>query len=154
MANKKEIDMDTALDLLLRGEKVPSIATELGISAPTLRSRVADLSKKQGLLLKYREIQSLQLTELQARVLEAITPEKIQEAGLRDLVTCYKILKDKELVTEGKPNEIKGLVAHLIHLEKRDAVVDEKEIIDISEELIVPKKTIADELATIDDSTF
>jgi len=112
------IDLDAALDLLNRGEKIPAIAQELGCSAPTLRSRIADLSKKQGLLLKYREIQSLQLTELQARVLEAITPEKINDASLRDLVMSYKILKDKEQVIEGKPSEIKGLVAHLIHLEK------------------------------------
>jgi hypothetical protein len=53
-------------------------------------------------------------------VLEAITPDKIEEAGLKDLVLCYKILKDKELVVEGKPTEIKGLVAHLIHLEQQE----------------------------------
>ena len=114
------VDLEAALDLLGRGEKIPAIATELGCSAPTLRSRIADLSKKQGLLLRYREIQSLQLTELQARVLEAITPEKIESASLRDLVLSYKILKDKEQVIEGKPSEIKGLVAHLIHLEKME----------------------------------
>ena len=119
---KLDIDMEAALDLLMRGEKVPAIAVELGISPPTLRSRIADIQKKQGLLLQYREIQSLQLTELQARVLEAITPEKINEAPLRDLIASFKILKDKELNIEGKPSEIKGLVAHLIHLEKMELV--------------------------------
>ncbi len=119
-AVKKDIPMDVVLDLLERGEKVPAIATELGISPPTLRARIADLQQKQGLLLQYRSIQSLQLTELQARVLEAITPEKIEEAPLRDLVMSYKILKDKELIVEGKPSEIKGLVAHLIYLEKQE----------------------------------
>ena len=120
-----EIDMDAALDLLLRGEKVPAIATELGISPPTLRARIADIQQKQGLLLQYRSIQSLQLTELQARVLEAITPDKINEAPLRDLVASYKILKDKELNIEGKPSEIKGLVAHLIYLEKQEAALQD-----------------------------
>ena len=120
---EKEIDMEAALDLLMRGESVPATATELGISAPTLRTRIADIQKKQGLLLQYRSIQSLQLTELQARVLEAITPEKINEAPLRDLVASYKILKDKELNIEGKPSEIKGLVAHLIYLEKQEAAL-------------------------------
>lgn len=118
---KVDVDMDAALDLLMRGEKVPAIATELGISPPTLRNRIADLQKKQGLLLQYRSIQALQLTELQARVLEAITPEKINDASLRDLVASYKILKDKELVVQGKPTEIKGLVAHLIYMEKQEA---------------------------------
>jgi len=120
---KIEVDVEAALDLLMRGEKVPAIAVELGISAPTLRARIADLQKKQGLLLQYRSIQSLQLTELQARVLEAITLEKIEEASLRDLVMSYKILKDKELNIEGKPSEIKGLVAHLIHIEKQEAAM-------------------------------
>jgi transposase-like protein len=120
---EKEVDIEAMLDLLDRGESVPAIATELGISAPTLRKRIADLQLKQGLLLQYRSIQSLQLTELQARVLEAITPQKISEAPLRDLVASYKILKDKELVIEGKPSEIKGLVAHLIYLEKQEAAL-------------------------------
>ena len=117
---KLDVDLEAVLDLLDRGEKVPAIATELGISEPTLRARIADLQKKQGLLLQYRSIQAFQLTELQARVLEAITPEKINEAPLRDLVMSYKILKDKELNIEGKPSEIKGLVAHLIYLEKQE----------------------------------
>ncbi len=122
-----DVDMDAALDLIERGEKVPTIAEELGISAPTLRNRIAKLSKKQGLLLQYRSVQSLQLTELQARVLEAITPEKIEEASLRDLISSYKILKDKEQVIEGRPTEIKGLVAHLIQLEKQEQA-GEKEV--------------------------
>lgn len=120
-----ELDMEAAMDLLERGESVPSISMELGISAPTLRSRIADLQKKQGVLLQYRSIQSLQLTELQARVLEAVTEEKINDASLRDLVMSYKILKDKELVIEGKPSEIKGLVAHLIYLEKQEKALEE-----------------------------
>ena len=123
---KKDFDVEAALDLLERGEKVPAIAQELGISAPTLRARIADIQKKQGLLLQYRSIQALQLTELQARVLEAITPEKIEEAPLRDLVASYKILKDKELNIEGKPSEIKGLVAHLIYLEKQEAALNSR----------------------------
>ncbi len=120
---QKEIDMMAALDMLSRGVTVPAVATELGINYLTLRNRISDLQKKQGLLLQYRSIQSLQLTELQARVLEAITPEKIEDAPLRDLVFSYKILKDKEQVIEGKPSEIKGLVAHLIYLEKQEAAL-------------------------------
>jgi hypothetical protein len=118
-----DVDMEAVLDLLSRGEKPPAIADIFGISAVTLRKRIADLQQKQGLLLQYRVIQSLQLTELQARVLEAITPEKINSAPLRDLVMSYKILKDKELNIEGKPSEIKGLVAHLIYMEKQEAAL-------------------------------
>ncbi len=120
---KVDFDVEAALDLLMRGEKVPAIAQELGVSQSTLRRTIASLQEKQGLLLQYRQLQALQLTELQARVLEAITPEKINDAPLKDLVASYKILKDKELVIEGKPSEVKGLVAHLIYLEKREAAL-------------------------------
>lgn len=92
----------------------------LGVSKPTLSARIADLTEKQGLLLKYRELQALQLTELQSRVLEAITPEKIQDASLSELVQAFRILKDKELVVSGKPSEITGLVGYLIQLEKQE----------------------------------
>lgn len=92
--------------------------------------------------MKYRALQSLQLTELQARVLEAITPGKINEAPLKDLITCFKILKDKELVIEGKPSEIKGLVGYLVELEKKEfelnVKVDSKavdEVIEMSKDI-------------------
>jgi hypothetical protein len=144
----KVVDMEAALDLLMRGEKVPAIAAELGISPPTLRKRIADIQSKQGLLLQYRSIQSLQLTELQARVLEAITPEKIDQAPLRDLIMSYKILKDKELDMDDTKGGIKGLVAHLIYLEKReqalangdtlpDDLVQEAEFEQVSDEMKV-----------------
>ena len=123
---RKDFDVEAALDLITRGERIPAVAQELGISATTLRARIADIQQKQGVLLQYRAIQALQLTELQARVLEAITPEKIEEAPLRDLVASYKILKDKELNIEGKPSEIKGLVAHLIYLEKQESALADK----------------------------
>jgi len=117
---KKELDLDILFDFASQGMRQRDQAQELGISIPTLTKRIADIQSKHDLILQYRTLQSLQLTELQARVLEAITPDKIEEAGLKDLVLCYKILKDKELVVEGKPTEIKGLIAHLIHLEQQE----------------------------------
>ena len=77
-------------------------------------------------MLKYRELQSLQLTELQARVLEAITPEKIAGASLKELVGAFKILKEKELVVDGKPSDIQGLVGYLLHIEKEERGLQEK----------------------------
>ena len=165
--------MEVALDLIERGESVTAIATEMGVSPPTLRARIADLSKKQGVLLQYREVQSLQLTELQARVLEAITPEKIEGAPLRDLIMSYKILKEKEQVIEGKPTEIKGLVAHLIHIEKQElalleqgkpnATVTDLEVTTegdfeftdaVPEEVIKPEESLLSKLAELDDNDF
>jgi DNA-binding Lrp family transcriptional regulator len=167
---KAEIDLEIAIDLLARGESIPAISTELGISPPTLRARIADLQQKQGVLLQYRAIQSLQLTELQARVLEAITPAKIEEAPLKDLVASYKILKQHELVIEGKPSEIKGLVAHLIYLEKQEQALktgttnpddftdaeytDEENLEKEEQPAPTPVSALACTLRELDDSRF
>ena len=116
------IDDENLLDMAQRGMTQKEMASELEISIPTLAKRLADLKDKQGILLKYRELQALHLTSIQARILEAITPEKIEEASLKDLITSFKILKDKELTLDGKPSEIKGLVGYLIELEKEEAL--------------------------------
>ena len=121
----KLVDENFLYDALQQGVARKELAAMLGISTPTLSARIADLQTKQGLLLQYRNIQALQLTEMQARILEAITPDKIEEAPLKDLVLCYKVLKDKELVTEGKPSEIKGLVSYLVHMEKEQLACGE-----------------------------
>ena len=81
---KKELDLDVLFDFALQGVTQKDQAQELGISIPTLSKRIADIQSKNDILLQYRSLQSLQLTELQARVLEAITPDKIEEAGLKD----------------------------------------------------------------------
>lgn len=126
MARKKiEINAEMLLDLQEMGLTQKEAAGELGICTSTLSKRMADIQKKQGLLLQYRSLQSLQLTELQARILEAITPEKIEAADLKDLVLAFKILKDKEQVIEGKPSEIKGLVSYLIKIEEEEMALKE-----------------------------
>lgn len=121
---KKEIDILSLMDMQSRGATLKETQDELGISQPTLAKRITEIREKQGILLKYRELQSLQLTSVQARILEAITPDKIDEAPLRDLVLAFKILKEKEHLIEGKPSEIKGLVGYLIELEKKEAVLE------------------------------
>lgn len=122
---KIEIDPDAMMDLYEMGLTQKQASQELGICTSTLSRRMADIQEKQGLLLQYRALQSLQLTELQARILEAITPEKIEDASMKDLVLAFKILKDKEQVIEGKPTEIKGLVSYLIKMEEEEMALTE-----------------------------
>ena len=122
---KIEIDAEMLLDMQEMGLTQGQASTELGISSQTLSKRIADVQSKQSLLLQYRSLQSLQLTELQARILEAITPGKIEEACMKDLVLAFKILKDKEQVIEGKPSEIKGLVSYLIKMEEEEIALKE-----------------------------
>jgi hypothetical protein len=135
----KQIDEAAFFDMAERGFTQQQMAQDLGVTIPTLERRIADLQAKQGVLLKYRELQSLQLTSIQCRILEAITPDKIDCASLGELVAAFKILKDKELVVDGKPTEITGLVGYLIQLEKSNlakemaceyTVQDEEELED------------------------
>lgn len=145
MTEYLDVDPDVLWDLGMRGLTQKQASQELGISESTLSRRLAKIQAKQGLLMKYRALQSLQLTELQARVLEAITPEKINEAPLKDLITCFKILKDKELTIEGKPSEIKGLVGYLVEMEKKEFELSIKVDSGAAEEAIEMTRDIMDE---------
>jgi predicted transcriptional regulator len=138
MGRAKELNTDVVYDLFERGVPRKEIAQELGISTSTLSARLADIQHKQGLLIHYRTVQNLHLTELQARVLEAITDEKIQEAPLRDLVLAFKVLKDKE-TEETSSGKLKGLVGYLIQLEKEElglATTPQPAVIEAPEEYI------------------
>jgi transposase-like protein len=119
-----DIELNTEIlhDLLSSGVPKSAIASDLGISVHSLNKTITELQHGQGLLLKYRELQHLQLTGLQAKVLEAITPEKIESASLIELVSAFKVLKDKELVIQGKANNITGIVGYLVQLEKEEAM--------------------------------
>lgn len=105
----------------------------LGETAPApLRTDVARITKETERLTaeapalnKYAEVQYAQLTKLQFELLEAITSDKLHEASLRDITAAFKVLKDKELVAQGKPTEIHGLVGYLQILEdEENGVVD------------------------------
>ena len=131
----KEIDTEVLLDLNEMGLTFKDQAEELGCSVSTISSRIAKIQAEQGVLMKYRALQSLQLTSIQAKILEAITPERINEAPLRDLVVAFKILKDKELVVEGKPSEIKGMVSYLIKMEKEELALTQAENVIVEGEV-------------------
>jgi DNA-binding Lrp family transcriptional regulator len=135
---KKVVNESELFDFLMSGVAQKDIAEEFEISVPTLARRIARIQEEQGILMQYRTLQSLELTALQSRILEAITPEKITEAPLRDLVLAFKILKEKEHLIEGKPGEIKGLVSYLIAIEKEELAlkkIPKEEIQDVDIEL-------------------
>lgn len=140
-----DLDTETLYDLATKGLTQAEMANEVDVSVPTLAKRMAKIRDRQGLLMQYRTLQSLQLTDLQWKILENITDDKIQEAPLDVLVRAYKILKDKELVVEGKPSDIKGLVGYLVQLEKEEAVLNmEDDAVDVDAEEVEPSRDIAD----------
>lgn len=142
------IDYESLIDVMERGYTHKEAAEVFGCSPTTISKRISELQRKQGVLLQYRSIQSLQLTELQARILEAITPEKIAAAPLKDLVLAFKILKENELTLEGKPNAIKGLIGYLIQLEKEEANC---KLVDNSVEVEFKELSVSEESDNSDD---
>ena len=121
--NKANVDFEVLMDCLDRGMTQKEAAETLDVSESTISKRIAKIQAEQGILMRYRALQSLQLTQLQAQILENITPEKIAEASLRDLVMAFKILKDHELTLEGKPKELKGLIGYLMQIEREEAAL-------------------------------
>jgi len=137
-----DINTDILLDMNEKGLTFKQQAEELGCSSATISNRIARIQQEQGILLKYRALQSLQLTKLQAKILEVIDDDKINEAPLRDLIMAFKVLKDKELVLEGKPSDIKGMVSYLIKMEKEELALSQAEEV-VEEETV--EQTIEDE---------
>lgn len=119
--DKIEIDPQLLLDLSERGLTQRQIAEELGLSIPTIATRIKDLQQEQGVLLQYKALEGLHLTKLRARILEQITPEKIESADLKDLVYAYKVLKGAEFTED--TGQVKGLVAYLIQIEKEQVAL-------------------------------
>lgn len=149
-----DIDLNTEIlhDLLSKGVPKRAIATELGITVNALNKTIEELQSGQGLLLKYRELQGLQLTGLQAKILEAITPEKIEAASLVELVSAFKVLKDKELVMGGKANNITGIVGYLVQLEKEEAMGKQPILVQAMEDEIEEATMCREEESIIEDN--
>ena len=123
MPKKVDLSVETLLDLAERNLTQAEMSEITGVSIPTLQKRLNDLQEKQGLLLKARDLRNLRLTELQMMVLDAMTPEKIASADIKDLAVVFKVLADRENVDIGKPTEIKGLVSYLVQIEKEQVAM-------------------------------
>lgn len=118
---RKEINPVKIYELSSQGMTQKDMAKELGVSHVTLAKRIGEIRAQQGILLKYRNIQSLQLTALQYRILESITPENIENASLLEKVKAVKLLKEMELkLSKPEHIKIKGLVGFLIEAEKQE----------------------------------
>lgn len=91
----------------------------MGVSIPTLSRRLAFLEHQKGILTKYRQLQGLQLTELEARILEAVDSNDFENASLIELLQAFHVLKKAEIAIQGKESfKVRGLLAHLLALEK------------------------------------
>lgn len=136
-----ELNTEILHDLLNRGASKLAIAKDYGISVRDLNRITGDVKSKKQSILDYREIQHLQLTELQSKLLAGITEDKIMCASLTEIVNAFKSLKDKELVIQGKATQITGIVGYLVALEKEEAqknapieIEDYEDVTEVEEE--------------------
>jgi hypothetical protein len=130
-----EVDLKILEDLLLDVRPKKEIATLMGVSLPTLRKVINNVQDKKTILTQYEVLRGLHLTEMQVMVLERALG-KIDEASFKDLMTAYKILGDKKIQSEEekKDDDLKGLVAHLLHLERLERELGRPvDITDISD---------------------
>lgn len=120
--SKKQIDEGALMKM--RGERktIKQISRQMGVSEPTISRRIAYLRHHKGILTKYRELQSLQLTQLQARILEAVDLTDIEATPLLELLQAFHVLKKAEKAIQGKePSfKVRGLLQHLQALEKQE----------------------------------
>ncbi|MEA2013963.1 MAG: helix-turn-helix domain-containing protein [Thermodesulfobacteriota bacterium] len=115
---KKQIDEITLLRLREEGKTMKAIAKIVGVSVPTISRRIASLKYQKGILTKYRELQGLQLTEHQARILEAVEAKDFEKADLAELLNAFSTLKKVEIAIQGKESfKLRGLLDHLQALE-------------------------------------
>ena len=115
---KKEVDPKLIYEMSVRGATVKQMSKLMGVSPKTLSRRMAELQLNQGLLLRYRTLQTIELTMLQAAILGNITPEKMKDASLLDLCKAYAILKKAELGLKGENVKITGLIGILTKMEE------------------------------------
>lgn len=117
---KKQIDEVRLLEMRASGEKLKEISIRMGISIPTLSRRLAVLHHEKGILTKYRQLQSLQLTELQARILEVVDSKNIEDAPLIELLRAFHVLCKLEKSIQGKESfKVWGLLDHLQALDNK-----------------------------------
>jgi transcriptional antiterminator len=109
------------LALRSQGKHIKEIACEFDVSTATLSRRIAELKHNQGVLTKYRELQGLQLTDLQFKVLESISPEKIKKASFLELAKCFDILhKAEKRITGDGSSKVNGLLDYLLCIDQEE----------------------------------
>lgn len=115
---KKQIDDANLLQMRGEGKFLKEISQEMQISTRTLSRRIAYLQYQKGLLTRYRTLQGLNLTELQARILETIDSKNFEDASLIELLRAFHVLWKVEKSIQGKESfKVWGLLNHLLALE-------------------------------------
>ena len=116
---ESEENAEAVLDLVKRGVSTVEIAANFGLTVGTVRARTKEILNLDEALAGYVEVENKDLAIMKISAIRNITPDKLKEASVRDLVSMFKTFDDRKRLNEGKPTEIKGaLIAHIEAVDK------------------------------------
>jgi predicted transcriptional regulator len=113
-----ELDEEKLLDMSQRGLTQRDIADEMGVSIPTVAATIKRLQTDQGLILQYREVETLRATSIKHDLMD-----KLESRILNGSMTTDEVIKGisvmdklgKEDISDAK---IDGLIGHLMQIQK------------------------------------
>lgn len=124
-APKKQIPAQILLDLLKTGLSVSAIARRLQIDRRTVDKRITELGIEPKHIRAFCEQKADLLAAKQGQIINAMTPDKIEAASLRDQATAFNVLSNAERLERGQSTAninvhlLKGEIDELEKLEKQ-----------------------------------
>lgn len=114
-----ELDEEKLLDMSDRGFSQKEMSEELECSVPTLARTIKRLQTDQGLILKYRDLESLRVTALKHDLIGKLE-DRMDHMTNDELIRALGILQraDKDRVGDAP---IEGLIGHLMQMQKERA---------------------------------
>ena len=116
-----ELDQEVLLDMSHRGFTQKEMSEELEVSIPTIAKTIITLRTDQGLILKYRDLESLRVTALKHDLIQELEERLIAATMSNDeILKGIAVMQraDKDKVGDAP---IDGLIGHLMEIQKQKA---------------------------------
>lgn len=128
---RQQVSIDMSKLLEMADNQIPQkeMAATLGVSAPTLRDRIAELRSQQGIILESKEVENLRVIKLKEKVLSRIE-RQMPQMDSDDLIKTLNVLNkmDKPKEADVKMQGLLGLLTAIDDEAERrsDIKVEEK----------------------------
>lgn len=107
------VDIVKIVDLALKGVTDKDIAAALGLPSKQssrffiyeMRKRYMPVDIDLNEIKAFEHVKSYALAKKQKEIIEALTPEKLQRATVRDLASLYDTMFDKQRLLQGQSTE-------------------------------------------------
>ncbi len=107
----KEIDMEKLLEMTESETPAKEMAKTLGISTPTLKSRIDMLREEQGILLESKAVENLRVIKLKEQIITRME-NNLPNMEVDDLIKSLNVLNKMDTPSEdaGKMKGLLGLI--------------------------------------------